>query len=123
MELDLTDVIKVVIAVVIAGLAGSQIADTWLNGSLFARPVKWLRGGRDESLVAELLTCGFCLRHWTTLVCLGVMMYWAGQCEESWRYVAMYPVCWFAAVRVSLLFEREVEEVIDQTDEVEEAMD
>jgi hypothetical protein len=117
MEFDLSEVVRIVLAVLLAGFAGSQVADTWLNGSLFAKPVKWLHKRREHSWAAELLTCGFCLRHWTTLICYVFVMPW--QADVTWLRVAFDIVCWLAAVRVSVLFEREVVEEIDEREAVE----
>jgi hypothetical protein len=119
MEMSLAAAIKMTIAVAIAGFAGSQVAETWLHGSLFAKPVKWCRDRRKEWLLLELLSCGFCLRHWTTLACLAFTMYWTGLVEASWAYVGVHLVCWFAAVRVAVLLERDLEEVVDQTGELD----
>lgn len=98
--------------VAIAGMGGYQIADTWVAGSIFKRPQEWLRKRRAKSKVAELLTCSFCLAHWTVLICLLLLLL------TSWDSPCRWPVYWFAAVKVALLVQRDEEIVLDQTAEV-----
>ncbi len=89
---------------VIAAIAGWQAVETWHHGSIFGGPKAWLwvyRENKDRSWVgrkiAELLTCPFCLSHWTCTAAVLVMLLTEG--NSAWKL----PVYCLAAIRVAQL--------------------
>ena len=105
--------VNVLLCIVISGLAGYQVADTWVRGSLFEQPQQWLRKRSKTNMLAKLFSCLFCLSHWTALTCLLVMLL------TGWDSLVRIPVYWFAAVKISLVVQREVEIELDETEEVD----
>lgn len=118
----------------IAGLGGMQIVETWYHGEPwqpFIEKCKKIRKDMDRSWLirkaAKLVSCPFCLSHWTCLLCAYIL--WANPWDSWWRFF----VYWQAVVRFAWLvndltgsFTRspsddEDEEVVevDQTSEVD----
>lgn len=66
---------------VIAGFASWQVVETWHHGSLFAEWNKWLKSYKKsgkgtwwQKFFCNLLICPFCLAHWTSGVCVLVLL-------------------------------------------------
>lgn len=112
----------------IAGLATSQIVEIWLEGTIFSTLQASFKRTRDHPAerwvwrkLADLLTCFFCLMPW---VGLGVMTVLLTFEQSSYQRL---PVYMFAVARVAHLINDvrariSTPEVIDQTREVDSLM-
>lgn len=124
------ETISVITDLLIAGVAGWQVVETWHHGSIFDSWRRKLKKRKSESKsiagrkFSELLICPFCLSHWVCFFCIFLLM--QTDPESLWRL----PVYGFAATRVAQLLsdvthsitlspDSSEETVIDETDDVE----
>ena len=121
-QANIAEIVEVAWWLVVAGLAGSQAADTWTSASIFRRCQDWLKSRKERSqglqwFLAELMTCPYCLSHWTAAICLGLGF--------SGAWWARVPVLWLAAVRIATLTARQPDLLLDETGAVDriEVMD
>lgn len=129
--------ISLVVCILISGLSGCQIADTWIGGSIFRIPREWFWSLRVDSetepsfspigktvprsgisrRIGELFTCAFCLTHWTCAATFAVV--YLNEWGSPWHY----PVYWLSAVKVATLMHNGDAElpvdVVDQTIDVD----
>lgn len=97
---------QVLSEILLSALAGWQLADTWINGSVFKPIQKSLTDTvKDKQLdwgtrkAAELFSCHFCLSHYTIALCVAVRLLMPD--SQGWMFV----VYWFAAVRIAWLLD------------------
>lgn len=100
----MTDAAVLLASLLVAALAGCQAVETWHHGSLFRGVRSWLWTVRNDEKrwwlarkSAELLTCPFCLSHWTCAAAVVAMF--LTDWDSSWRL----PVYGLAAVRLAQL--------------------
>ena len=93
-----------VIDLFVAALAGCQVTETWHHGSVFRGVRARLKSIRYDGnrrwpvrKLSELLTCPFCLSHWTCFVCVLTL------CLADWGSIWRLPVYGFAVTRIAQL--------------------
>lgn len=87
--------VELVALLSLAVLANWQAVETWNHGSIFSK--LRARFEVEEGLLAEAMTCPFCLSHWTAagLTTLVFLHHPAAH----WEYLVI--PCWLAVTRLS----------------------
>ena len=92
--------IDILIVVFLAALSNWAVIETWRHGEIFERLRAWLQA-HDPSFLQMLLTCPYCLSHWTAFPILVSLMVCAVDPIQPWyRYLALIPLS-LASTRLS----------------------
>ena len=83
----------------LAAMANWQVVETFHHGSLFDTFRAYMEARRDW--LGELLTCPFCLSHWTGFVFTAMVVFHLWQPAWRWNDLAVWPLFAFAVIRLS----------------------
>lgn len=89
--------------IILSGLAGAQLIDTWINGTIFRKlraiPERWQQGRFPMRYVGELALCPRCLSHWVSIPLVALVC-------AAWGidpHLLTWPVLWLGSTAVSRL--------------------
>ena len=84
----------------VASLSNWAVIEAYHHGSIFERFRAWVEA--HDGFFAELLSCPYCLSHWTALPLTVLSM--LALCDLTWNNLALLPVLVFAVTRLSNLW-------------------